>query len=109
MSGDFIKSVQICIEGLLRFLWRDVSDGTVQAFGVVPVHPFQGFPFKPTDGFPRAEEVDDFGFEQANRAFGQRVVHCPADDCIAIIERDMNRPRCQRKGRSRIQPIVLCI
>jgi len=68
--GHFIKVVQVCIECLLRFLWRDVSDGTVQALGVVPIDPFQGFPFDPADGFPRAEEVDDFGFEQANRAFG---------------------------------------
>jgi hypothetical protein len=105
----------------LLVAWRDVSDGAVQAFrcpavvcpsqtmrgGVVPVHPFQGFPFDPTDGFPWAEEVDDFGFEQANRAFGQRVVHCPAGDaCIA--ERGMNRRHYQRKGRSRFQPIALC-
>ncbi len=41
----FIKVVQVFIECLLCFLWRDVSDGAVQAFGVVPVHPFQGFPF----------------------------------------------------------------
>ncbi len=74
MSGNFIKVVQVFIEGLLCFLWRDVSDGAVQAFGVVPAHPFQGFPFDPSDSFPWAEEVDDFGFEQANRAFGQRVV-----------------------------------
>jgi hypothetical protein len=74
MSGDIIKGVHVCIESLLGFLWRDVSNGAVQAFGVVPVHPFQGFPFDPSDGFPWAEEVDDFGFEQANRAFGQRGV-----------------------------------
>jgi len=55
MSGDVIKSVQVCIKGLFRFLWRDVSDGAVQTFGVVPVHPFQGFPFDPADGFPWAE------------------------------------------------------
>jgi len=63
MSGDFIKGIQVCIEILLRFLWRDISDCAVQALSVVPVHPFQGFPFDPADGFPRAEEVDDFGFE----------------------------------------------
>ena len=70
----FIKVVQVFIECLLRFLWRDVANGAVQAFIVVPVHPFQGFPFDPTDGFPGAKKVDDFGFEQTNRAFGQRII-----------------------------------
>ena len=55
-------------------MWRDISDGAMQAFGVVPVDPFQGFPFDLADGFPRAEEVYDLGFEQADRAFGQCVV-----------------------------------
>jgi len=63
MSGDFIKVVHVCIEGPLCFLWRDVSDGAVQALCVVPAHPFQSFPFNPSDSFPWAEEVDDFGFE----------------------------------------------
>ena len=72
--GYFIKVVHVFIKGLLCFLWRDISDGTVQALGVVPVDPFQGFPFNLSHGFPRAKEVDDFGFEQANRAFSQRVV-----------------------------------
>ena len=74
--------------------------------GIVPVDPFQGFPFDPADGFPRAQKVDDLGFEQTNRAFGQRIVHCPADDCIAIIERDMNLRRCPPMGRSPPRPIV---
>ncbi len=73
MSGDFIKGVHVCIEGLLCFLQWDVSNGAVQAVGVVTVHPFLGFPFDLAHGFPRAEEVDDFGFEQTNRAFGQRI------------------------------------
>ena len=72
--GHFIKCVQVCIECLLCFLWCDVSDGAVQAFGVVPVDPFQGFPFAPADGFPWVEEVDDFGFEQTYCAFGQSVI-----------------------------------
>ena len=77
--------VQVCIECLLCFLWRDVSDCAVQAFIVAPVRPFQGFPFDPADGFPRAKDVDDFGFDTvdrqgmqlcprgANRAFSQRI------------------------------------
>ncbi len=63
MSGDFIKDVHVCIEGLLCFLRCNVIDCAVQAFGVVPVDPFQGFPFNLAHGFPRAEEVDDFGFK----------------------------------------------
>ena len=68
MSGYFINVVQVCIECLLCFLWRDITNGAVQAFGVVPVHPFQGFPFDSADGFPWAEEVDDFCFEQASHS-----------------------------------------
>ena len=63
MSGNFIKVVHVYIEGLLCFIWCDISDRTVQTFGVVPIEPFQGFPFNLAHGFPRAKEVDDFGFE----------------------------------------------
>ena len=38
--------VQGCIEGVLRIVEGDVSDGAVDPFGVVPGHPFQGFPFE---------------------------------------------------------------
>ena len=70
----FIICFHVCIEGLLSFFWRDVSDGAMQAFCVVPIHPFQSFPFNSANGFPWAKKVNDFGFEQTNRAFGQRVV-----------------------------------
>ena len=69
MSGDFIKGVHVCIESLLCFERCDIANGAVQALGVVPVHPFQGFPFDLAHGFPRAEEVDDFGLKQADDAF----------------------------------------
>ena len=59
----FIKGIQVCIEVLLCFFWCYISDRAVQAFCVVPVHPFQGFPFNLAHGFPRAKEVNDFGFE----------------------------------------------
>ncbi len=40
----------ICIQGFIKhrfcFMRRDISDGTVQALGVVPIDPFQRFPFK---------------------------------------------------------------
>jgi hypothetical protein len=74
MSGNFIKVVHLCIEDLLCFERCDIANGAVQAPGVVPVHLFQGFPFDLPHGFPRAKEVDDFGFEQSNRAFGQRII-----------------------------------
>ena len=67
-------SAQVFIEGLLCFLWRDISDCAGEALGVVPVHLFQGFPFDLAHGFPGAQKVDDFCFEQANRAFSQRVI-----------------------------------
>lgn len=46
----------------------------MQAFGVVPIDPFQRLPFDLGHGFPGAEEVESLGFEQANDAFGQGVV-----------------------------------
>jgi len=46
----------------------------VQAFGVVPVDPFQGFPFYLAHRFPGAEEIDYLGLEQADDALGQGVV-----------------------------------
>ena len=74
MSGNFINGIQVCIEGLLCFSRRDVSDGALEALGVVPADPFQCFPFDLADRFPRAEEFDDFGFDQADDAFGQGIV-----------------------------------
>ena len=46
MLGCFFIWVQSCIEHLLCFMRRDISDGAVQALGVVPIDPFQRFPFK---------------------------------------------------------------
>ena len=64
----------ILVEFLLCFLWRDISDGAVQALGVVSIDPFEGFPFDLTHRFPGAEEIDDLGLEQADDALGQCVV-----------------------------------
>ena len=72
--GYFIKVVHVCIERLLCFLWRNISDGAVQAFIVVLVHPFEGFPFNLAHRFPWAAKVDDFGFKQADCAFSQRII-----------------------------------
>ena len=46
MLGCFFIWVQGLIEHLLCFMRRDISDGAVKAFGVVPIYPFQRFPFK---------------------------------------------------------------
>ena len=53
---------------------RDLADGAVQAGVVIPVDPFQGFPFDLTNGLPGVEELDDLGLEQADDAFGEGVV-----------------------------------
>ena len=55
-------------------MWRDVSDGAVQTFGVVPIDPFQRFPFDLAHRLPRTEEIDDLGLEQTDDAVGQGVV-----------------------------------
>lgn len=46
MLDCFFMWVQGFIEHLLCFMRRDVSDCAVQALGVVPIDPFQRFPFK---------------------------------------------------------------
>ena len=46
----------------------------MQAGVVIPVDPFQGFPFDLTNRLPGAEELDDLGLEQADDAFGQSIV-----------------------------------
>jgi len=92
MSGTFINGIQVCIEGLLCFSRRDVSDGALEALGVVPADPFQCFPFDLADRFPRAEEFDDFGFEQADDAFGQGIVVAVPDASDGQGNRVWDRP-----------------
>ena len=41
---------------------------------VIPVDPFQGFPFDLTNRLPGAEEFDDLGLEQADDAFGEGII-----------------------------------
>ena len=66
--------MQGSVESLLCFVRCDISDGAVQARVVIPVDPFQGFPFDLTSGLPGAEELDDLGLEQADDAFGESIV-----------------------------------
>ena len=51
-----------------------VADGAVSPLCVVPADLLQGFPLDPGHGFPRAEELDDLGPEQADDAFRQGIV-----------------------------------
>ena len=75
---------------------RDVANGAVQTRIVIPVDPFQGFPFDLTDGLPRAEKLDDLGLEQADDAFGQRVVIGIPD----AADRSVDPGLCQSLGIS---------
>ena len=52
-------------------------DGAEQAAVVIPIDPFQRFPLNLTHRFPWTDLVDDFGFEEADDALGQGIVHCP--------------------------------
>jgi len=54
--SDFIKGVQVFIEGLLCFLWRDVSDGAVQAVRCCTSSPISGFPIRPGRRFSMGRE-----------------------------------------------------
>ena len=60
--SSFHKSCLDLVESLLCLVWRDVSDSAVQAFGVVPADPFEGFPLDMADGLLGAEEIDHFSF-----------------------------------------------
>ena len=74
MTGDHIECVQVCIERLLCFCGWDVSDGAKKSAVVIPIDPFQRFPFDLAHRFPWADLVYDLCFEQANHAFGKGVV-----------------------------------
>ena len=72
--GCFFKlDLLLFVECVLHFVWRFVSDGSVQSLIVVPMHPFQGFPFDLAGGFPWAEVFDDFGLEQSDDASDRHV------------------------------------
>ena len=64
---------------LLCFCRRDVSDRAEKAAVVIPIDPFEGFPFDLAHRFPWADLVDDLGFEQADDTFGQGIVIGIAD------------------------------
>jgi hypothetical protein len=68
-----------------QFVFRgfQVVAGAVEASVVVPVDPFQGGEFDVVETAPGAAVVDQFGFEQANFGFGQRVVQRVTDGADA--------------------------
>ena len=106
--------VQAFVEFLLCFLRRDVSDGAVKPLGVVPVDPFQGFPFDLGDRLPGAEEVDDLGLEQPDDAFGQGVVigiadaaDCGVDPCLGQTFGVFDRQILAAAIRMMDQPVCL--
>ena len=53
---------------------RDVADGGVEAVVVEPPHSVHGGEFDVVDATPGAVVANDFGLEQADDGFGQRVV-----------------------------------
>ena len=81
------------MERLLGFCGRAVSDRAGQATIVLPIDPFLGFPFDFAHRFPRADLVDDLGFEQACDTLGQ---------CVIIGIHRRFRP----KDRSRLRPVA---
>ncbi len=93
-SGDFIKGVQVCIECVLQFLWRPVPDRAVQPLVVVPADPVQGFPLNLANRFPCAEELNDFGLEQADDAFCQGVVIAVSDAADRCVDPGLGQPLC---------------
>jgi hypothetical protein len=68
----------------------------VQAGVVIPVDPFQGFPFDLTNGLPGAEELDDLGLEQTDDAFREGVVVGIPD----AADRGINAGLCEPLGVS---------
>ena len=62
------------MERLLCFGGGDVADWAKNWAVVMPVDPFQGFPFGVAHRFLRADLVDDLSFAQADDAFGEGVV-----------------------------------
>jgi hypothetical protein len=67
------------VVALLGFGGRDVADRLEEAPGVEPVHPIEGGELDGLQRPPRAAAPDDFGLEQANDGFGERIVVGIAD------------------------------
>ena len=68
----FFKLVLLLAECAILFVWRFVSDGSVQSIFVVPLDPFHGQAFNLADRFPRGGDA----FQQGRR---RRNSLCYAD------------------------------
>jgi len=77
--GCLFLGLQGFVENRLCVLRRDVSDGAVQVFGVVPVDSFKGVSLDLAGRLPGAEDVDDLGSEATDDALGQGSVIGLAD------------------------------
>ena len=64
----------LCIEVLLSFCWRDVSDGAKQAPVVEPVDPAEGDHFQILHVAPRALAMNQLGFVETVYSFSEGVV-----------------------------------
>ena len=78
-SGGLVERFDIGEVGVLGFGGWDVADGREQASVVVPVDPLERLPLDIAHGAPLAEGVDDLGLEEADDAFGERIVVAVAD------------------------------
>ena len=56
------------------------------------MHPFHGFPFELTFGFPRAEVFDDFRLEESDDGFGQCVVVAVSDASDGHVDSGFGEP-----------------
>ena len=75
-GSGFLK---LGVVALLGFSGRDVADRLEEAPRVEPVHPFEGGELDGLQRPPRTAAADDFGLEQADDGFGERVVVGIAD------------------------------
>ena len=78
-SGGLVQWFDIAEVGVLGLGGWGVADGREQAAVVLPVDPSEGLPLDVAQGAPWAEDVDDLGLEQADDAFGERVVVAVAE------------------------------
>lgn len=88
----------------LEFRRRDVADRREQAIVVVPVAPCQGRVFDLVDLLPRSSRPDHFGLEQADDAFGERIVVRVADATDGRLDAGFCQPFGRRTTHAGIEP-----
>ena len=88
-SDGLVEGVEGCEVGLFGLGGGDVSDGGEQSAFVVPVNPSQRLPLDVAQGAPRPESVDDLDLEEAEDAFGERVIVAVADGSDRQVDADL--------------------